>query len=150
MPAHSPDLTAHPPRSARCRLGGYVLLPRMLDKCRATIAGKNGSYRFACPSDQRILGFLGIEPEALQSEVARGKGDGDILAWITANQSRPHAPWEIQQWSQYQERRGPESDAESLQDFAAQVGELSKTRSDISSWMDLFDLEDFVNFGGQA
>ena len=36
------DLTQRPPRSPRCRLGGYVTLPRMLDKGRATIMGKSG------------------------------------------------------------------------------------------------------------
>ena len=49
MPLHTPDLTEQPPRSARVRLGGYVILPRCLDKGRATIAGKNGEYHFACP-----------------------------------------------------------------------------------------------------
>ncbi len=31
----APDLTQRPPRSPRVRLGGLVLLPRMLDKGRA-------------------------------------------------------------------------------------------------------------------
>ncbi|HKS37360.1 MAG TPA: DUF5069 domain-containing protein, partial [Verrucomicrobiae bacterium] len=34
----APDLTQRPPRSPRSRLGGYSLLPRMLDKGRATLA----------------------------------------------------------------------------------------------------------------
>ncbi len=37
---NAPDLTQRPPRSPRVRLGGYVILPRMLDKGRATINGK--------------------------------------------------------------------------------------------------------------
>ena len=36
---NAPDLTQHPPRSPRGRLGGYVILPRCLDKGRATLAG---------------------------------------------------------------------------------------------------------------
>ena len=36
------DLTQRPPRSFRVRLGNYVILARMLDKGRATVAGKNG------------------------------------------------------------------------------------------------------------
>jgi hypothetical protein len=43
MSLHTPDLTKQPPRSARVRLGGYVILPRMLDKGRATIAGKTAN-----------------------------------------------------------------------------------------------------------
>ena len=36
------DLTQRPPRSFRVRLGNYVVLARMLDKGRTTLAGKNG------------------------------------------------------------------------------------------------------------
>ena len=31
----APNLTRHPPRSPRTRLGGYVHLPRLIDKARA-------------------------------------------------------------------------------------------------------------------
>jgi Domain of unknown function (DUF5069) len=39
----APNLTQRPPRSPRVRLGGYVILPRILDKGRATLAGNAGS-----------------------------------------------------------------------------------------------------------
>ena len=42
---NAPDLTQRPPAAHRVRLGGYVILPRMLDKGRATIAGKNGEFK---------------------------------------------------------------------------------------------------------
>jgi hypothetical protein len=41
------DLTQRPPRSFRVRLGGFVILARMLDKGRATLAEKNGEYNYA-------------------------------------------------------------------------------------------------------
>src|ERR1039458_10705147 len=75
---NSPDLTKRPPRSPRVRLGGYVILPRMLDKGRATVAGKKGEYHYACPLDERFLEFAGINPKALKKELAKGKGDGEI------------------------------------------------------------------------
>ena len=59
MSLHTPDLTKQPPRSPRVRLGGYVILPRMLDKGRATIAGKNGEYHYACPLDKQIPRICG-------------------------------------------------------------------------------------------
>jgi Domain of unknown function (DUF5069) len=71
----APDLTQRPPRSPRQRLGGYALLPRMLDKGRATLAGTNGEYHYACPNDQRFLEFAGVDPEALKAELATGKGE---------------------------------------------------------------------------
>ncbi len=56
----APDVTQRPPRSPRSRLGGYALLPRMLDKGRATLAGMNGEYHSNCLSDQHLLNFMGI------------------------------------------------------------------------------------------
>ena len=74
----TPDLTRRPPRSPRQRLGGYVLLPRMLDKGRAEIASQAGEYHYNCPLDQHFVTFVGIDPEALRKELASGKGDGDL------------------------------------------------------------------------
>jgi len=144
------NLTIRPPRSPRSRLGGYALLPRMLDKCRAEIAGTPGEYHYDCPLDQHILNYAGINAEALKIEVAKGLGDGEILAWITANASNKRSPWEIAQWSEFQDKRGPDSDAETLGFFAEYAAKLSKTREDIRSWADLLDLDDYVSFGGKA
>src|SRR5688500_14909901 len=125
------DLTQRPPRSPRTRLGGYALLPRMLDKGRATLAGRNGEYHYNCPLDQHIINFIGIDPEALLAELKTGKGDGEILDWINKSAKHPRAPWEIQQWSDYHDRRGPDSDAETFQFFSEYVGNLTKTREDV-------------------
>ena len=147
---HAPDLTQRPPRSPRSRLGGYALLPRMLDKCRATIAGKNGEYHYNCPLDQHILNFLGLDPEALKTEVAKGGGDGEVLNWINVHSQHKRSAWEIVQWSDHHDRRGPDSDAETLAFYAEYVGKLSKTREDIRGWADLLDVDDYVSFGGKA
>ena len=146
----APDLTKRPPRSPRCRLGGYALLPRMLDKGRADIAGQTGEYHYNCPLDQRFVEFVGIDPAALRAELATGKGDGEILAWINQTAQHKRTPWEIEQWSDYMERRGPDSDAETLQHFAEMVGAASQNREDIKTWADLLDLDDHVTFGGKA
>ena len=145
----TPDLRERPPRSPRVRLGGYVLLPRMLDKGRAEIAGKNGDYNYNCPLDQHFVGFVGIDPAALREQLAAGKGDGDILNWINQTAKHKRTPWEIQQWSQYMERRGPDSDAESRQYFGEMLAKISQTREDIQTWADLLDLDDYASFGGQ-
>ena len=133
----APDLTQRPPRSPRSRLGGYSLLPRMLDKGRATLAGTNGEYHYNCPLDQRFLSFVGIDPKKLLAEQKKGKGDGEILEWIQTNAKHKRAPWEIQQWSDYMDRRGPDSDAETLKFFAEYVAKLTKTREDIKTWADV-------------
>src|SRR5688572_29767240 len=107
MPNSNPDLTKQPPRSPRVRLGGYVILPRMLDKGRAAIAGKLGEYKYACPLDQRFLTFAGVDPEALKKQLAAGKGDWEILEWINQNSTNKPSAGEILAWSVYQEQRAP-------------------------------------------
>jgi len=143
----STDLTQRPPRSTRARLGGYVLLPRMLDKGRAEIAGKSGEYHYNCPLDQRILGFLGIDPDALRAELAKGKGDGEILDWIKANQANKHTPAEIDAWSEEQAKRTPDADSQEF--FNEILQACGPHRTDIRTWADLLELDDYVTFGGK-
>jgi hypothetical protein len=143
------DLTQRPPRSPRARLGGYALLPRMLDKCRAEIAGKNGEYHFACPLDQNILDFLGLDPAALKSEVATGKGDGEILEWINANAKHKRTPWEIAQWSAWRDAAVP-TGVESREFFNELHKGAGPKREDIATWAEVLELDDYVSFGGKA
>ncbi len=143
------DLTQRPPRSPRVRLGGYAILPRMLDKGRATLAGTNGDYHYACPLDQRFLSFVGIDPEKLKEQIAMGKGDGELLEWIAANSTTKRGEWEIAQWSAWIDRRTP-GDLGTRERFNGMLASLSKTREDILTWADLLDLDDHVSFGGAA
>ena len=149
MAMNASDLTKQPPRSPRTRLGGYVILPRMLDKGRATIAGKHGEYKYACPLDQRFLEFAGIDPAALKKQMAAGKGDWEVLQWINANsKTKPTAP-EIAAWSTFQEQRVP-TDPESRAFFNELHSKAAEYREDIATWFDLLDLDDYVSFGGKA
>jgi len=143
------DLTQRPPRSVRCRLGGYALLPRILDKCRATLAGSNGEYNYNCPLDQHFFRFTGIDAQKLKDEVATGKGDEALLHWILENATNKHTPWEIAQWTEYQQQRGPDSDAETLALFTKLLANFSTTREDIHTWADLLDLDDYCTFQGK-
>jgi uncharacterized protein DUF5069 len=75
---------------------------------------------------------LGLDPALLFEEVSAGKGDGEILEWVLSHAKTPRAPWEIEAWSAYFDKRGPDSDAETLSQFAEYVGQHTKTREDIS------------------
>jgi len=142
------DLTQHPPRSPRVRLGGYVILPRMLDKGRATVAGKNGEYHYACPMDQRFLGFVGIDPEALKKELSAGKSDSEVLEWIEKNAKNKRTEMEIKTWSAFAEQRAP-TDMESRGFFNQIQEKAAPKREDIATWFDLLDVDDYVSFGGK-
>ncbi len=146
----SPDLNIHPPRSCRTRLGGYVILPRMLDKCRATLTGKNGLYHYACPIDQRFLQFAGIDADQLKTEVAKGKGDGELLQWIEVNATKKPTPWEIEAWSSFRERAVP-ADNESREFVSSSIKTAGLDhREDLGTWFDWLDADDFVSYGGKA
>ena len=143
------DLTQRPPRSPRVRLGGYAILARCLDKGRALLAGKNGEYNYDCPLDQRVLEFAGIKGDDLKKQLALGKSDSEILAWIGTNSTTKPQPWQIAQWSAFAEQRGA-NDVETREFFTGFLSKLSKDREDILGWFDLLDLDDYVSFGGKA
>ena len=141
------DLTQRPPRSPRVKLGGYVILPRMLDKGRAQLAGKAGEYHFACPLDQRLLSFTGLSAEEILNLLKQGKSDTEVLAWIRERLNQNE--WEIAAWSEYQNRRGP-SDNESREHFNESIQKLAPDRDDLVTWFDLLEIDDYVSFGGAA
>jgi len=147
---YSTDLTQRPPRSPRVRLGGFVLLPRIIDKGRASIAGKLGEYHYGGKGlDRHFFNFVGLDAESLKAEIAKGGGDGDLLAWIQANAKTPRQPWEIAAWSEYHTNRAADSDSETLLYYAEAVGKFTKTREDVQTWFDLVDLDDYCSFGGK-
>ena len=147
MSLHTPDLTKFPPRSPRVRLGGYVILPRMLDKGRAALAGKNGEYNFGCPLDYDFLDFVGLTHEDLRPHLA--KGDGEVLEWIKANAKFKRTAPEITAWSLWQEQSPPDN-PKSREYFNNLHKNAGPHREDILSWFDVLDLDDFVSFGGKA
>jgi len=146
------NLTQRPPRSPRVRLGGYVILPRMLDKCRAELAGNGGEYHYNCPLDQRFLAFAGIDAEALKTEIAnaKGLGDGAILDWVNANAAHKRDDWEISQWSTVREAAAPADNGsrEFVNGIVSNAG--AAQREDVATWFDVLDLDDHASFGGKA
>jgi Domain of unknown function (DUF5069) len=147
MSLNTPDLTKFPPRSPRVRLGGYVILPRMLDKGRATVAGKNGEYHYACPLDQGFLEFAGIDPELLKKQL--NQSDSEVLEWINQNAKYKRTMPEILAWSAWQEQAAPDN-PESREHFNDIQKAAAPKRDDIATWFDVLDVDDYVSFGGKA
>jgi hypothetical protein len=142
-----PDLTQHPPRSVRVRIGGYAHLARLLDKARAALAGKAAEYHYNCPLDQLFFGFTGINQETMLAEIKSGKSDVQILEWVNA-QARKLA-YDINTWSAWVELRGP-GGAEGHEWIAATLKGHNSARDDIRSFADLLDLDDYLSYGGVA
>src|SRR5687767_2068974 len=92
------DLTKEFPRSPRETFAGYVHAGRMLDKCRAAIAGTAGEYHYDCPLDRFFFDFTGIDAEAFKAFVATGADDAAVAAWI-ADHSKIKERGEIVVWN---------------------------------------------------
>ncbi len=143
----APDLTQHPPRSVRVRLGGYAHLPRLLDKARAVIAGKGGEYHYNCPLDELFFEFTGINEAVMLAEIKTGKTDVQILEWVNAAAKR--LPHEVASWSAWLEQRGPGS-ADGHEWIASVIKGNNSERDDIRSFADMLDLDDYLSYGGKA
>ncbi|MFN3432221.1 MAG: DUF5069 domain-containing protein [Candidatus Sericytochromatia bacterium] len=80
------DLSKEFPRSPYADLAGIPWLPRLVDKVRALNAGTIGEYTpFPCGGDQRFLGVMGLDADAMKSQIASGASDDEIVAWVKAN-----------------------------------------------------------------
>jgi Domain of unknown function (DUF5069) len=143
----SPDLTQHPPRSVRVRLGGYAHLSRLLDKARASLAGKAGEFHYNCPLDQQFFAFTGIDHEVMLAEIKSGKTDVQILEWVGTKTKR--LPFEIASWSAWVENYGP-GGAPGHEWVAETLKKHGSARADIRSFSDLLDLDDYLCYGGKA
>ncbi|WP_038160504.1 DUF5069 domain-containing protein [Verrucomicrobium sp. BvORR106] len=145
----APDLTQAPPRSPRVRLGGYTILPRLLDKARASIAGTLGEYRYGNPTDWHFYRFTGIDPDALLERVKAGGGDWAILQWVQETAPHKRSPFEIAQWAAWTETFAYHG-VERRDWFTAEIRRLNPERDDIATVFDRLDLDDYVAFGGEA
>lgn len=133
------DLRSQYPRSLKDRLGPYVHLPRIIDKCRAKLAGTLGEYLYPCPLDQRFLEFTDISAQDLLSAVAT-RADPEVLTWITQH-TKSRNEKEIQEWNTMMLNRGPDTE-EKWNYFLEVRNSIDPLREDIITWADLLDLEE--------
>jgi len=81
----------------------------------------------------------------LKKKLAKGRSDNEILGWITKKANHRRTAAEIELWSAHQERRSPDNP-----DSRACFNELHKAcapkRTDIVSWFNLLDADDFASY----
>ncbi len=133
------DLRRSPPRSMQERMAGYVPLPRMLDKCRAVLAGTQGEYIYPCPLDRRLLECAGVTAEEF-TEAVRDRTDEEVGRWFQAR-ATPHSDTERESWNHMMLTRGPDTE-EKGRYCRETLAAIDPTRTDITSWADLLDLEE--------
>ena len=93
-------------RSPRERLGGYVLLPRLIDKVRLHARGqllpeyvKNLLGPSPTTLDGQFLAFAGLDGEELREAILSAESDEAILVWIERH-TRPRSLAEKQEWAE--------------------------------------------------
>jgi hypothetical protein len=134
------DLRKSFPRSMRFQLAGYAHLARMIDKCRAVLAGTEGEYIYPCPMDDRLLEFASITSEQFTAAVKANPTDEGVVTWF-GKKAKPHRPAELEEWNQKLLARGPSS-PESAARFKKYLATIDPSRTDITAWSDLQDLEE--------
>ena len=138
----APDLTKNYPRSPRETLAGYVIAARMLDKCRAVVAGTAGEYHFNCPLDNQFLGFAGIDAEQFKAFVATGATDVEVAGWIEQH-SKVKDRAEIIVWNNKLRCTRLCDMPINLQEFLeGYIPQFVPKNRPVYVWFDVYDLEE--------
>jgi hypothetical protein len=140
----SRDLRKEPPRSPRVRIRDYAILARIIDKCRAAIAGTAGEYHYDCPLDNMLFVFKGITGAELKREVARGDDDEQIGLWVD-DQGVPKTPEEITAWSKRIEAYSLFNNLEKRASFIAECQRLGldPAQATMFDWLEADDKASF-------
>jgi len=123
------DLRVQFPRSVREKIGGYVHLARMIDKC----------YLYPCPLDNRLLDFTGLTADQF-IHAMESRTDQDILDWFKAA-ATSRSPADLEKWNEMMLTLGPDSEDKRAHFTKIRDG-IDSTRTDIMGWADLLDLEE--------
>lgn len=117
------DLTREAPRSPRIRIGGYAILGRTIDKCRALVAGDIGEYHFDCPLDNTLFGFKGVKGADFKAQIENGASDQQMAEWLDANGEKKTLE-EIKRWSDETEKKSLYDDPEKREYFVESCKQL--------------------------
>jgi len=130
------------PRSPYEKLGGYVHLPRLIDKARLHREGLLNGYNYKTVGfDKHLLAFLKIDGDAFEEIVTRLDEDDAILKWVQANGAR-HSREAIEQWNQAMISRHPDTAAKKARfvHFLKEAG--GERRKDIRTYFDLIEFDE--------
>src|SRR3954469_11293098 len=134
------DLTKEAPRSPRIRVGGYAILGRTIDKCRALVAGNIGEYHFDCPLDNMLFGFKGVTAADFKEQIEQGASDQQMAEWLD-QAGETKTPDEIQHWSDEVEGSRPYDDPKRRDWFIEQTAKLGldPDKTTMFDWLEADD-----------
>jgi hypothetical protein len=130
------------PRSPYQQLGGYVHLPRLIDKARLHRRGLLDGYNYKTTGfDKHLLAFLKVVPDDFEEAAHRLDDDAAILKWVEENGTK-HSPEAIEQWNQAMISRHPDTPAKKARflHFLKEAG--GADRKDIRTYFDLIEFDE--------
>jgi hypothetical protein len=142
------DLTKEAPRSPRIRIGGYVILARTIDKCRALVAGEIGEYHFDCPLDNTLFGFKGVTGSDFKAQIENGASDQQMAEWLDLS-GQKKTPEEVKGWSDETEATNPYNNPEKREWFVEQVKPLGldPAKTTLFDWLEVDDKASYPKAG---
>jgi len=130
------------PRSPYQKLGGYVHLPRLIDKARLHRRGLLDGYNYKTVGfDKHLLAFLKVDGDAFEEAVNRLDEDGAILDWLQRHAAK-HLPEEIEHWNEAMISRHPDTAAKRARfnHFLKEAG--GEGSKDIRTYFDLIEFDE--------
>ena len=130
------------PRSPYEKLGGYVHLPRLIDKARLQRKGLLDGYNYKTVGfDNHLLTFLKLDGDAFEEVANRLDNDEEILEWVQKNGAQ-NSPEQIEQWNQAMTARHPDTAAKKARflHFLKEAG--GQGRKDIRTYFDLIEFDE--------
>ena len=130
------------PRSPYERLGGYVHLPRLIDKARLHRKGLLDGYNYKTVGfDKHLLAFLRLDPDGFEEAANRLDDDAAVLQWIEKNGAK-HSKEEIEEWNQAMISRHPDTAVKKARfmHFLREAG--GEGREDIRTYFDLIEFDE--------
>jgi hypothetical protein len=133
-------------RSPRESLGGYILLPRLIDKVRLLAQGQLPQTYAAnvlgtgFMLDGRFLTFTGLNAEALRQAILSSRTDDEVLAWVQQH-ARPTSAVEKQTWAEQIDRCRPDA---ALVEYRKRIYPELAAQVDVGSLsvLDLIDMDE--------
>ena len=130
------------PRSPYEKLGGYVHLPRLIDKARLHRKGLLNGYNYKTVGfDKHLLAFLKLNGDAFEDIANSLDDDGAILDWVQKNGVR-HSPELIEEWNEAMISRHPDTAVKKARflHFLREAG--GEARNDIRTYFDLIEFDE--------
>lgn len=136
------DLSKSYPASVRDEFHGLVQIKRTIDKGIAVAEGTPGEYHYNCPMDQEVFKFLAVDHEALMDVIKKNLNDRQAINDYVGPFIHAKSAGEIAAWNKDWLAHGPDAGSDGEKYFLNLRSEVAPTRTDVTSWPDLLDLDE--------